>query len=74
MTQPKPASMALRTPLNPLQLELLKLYSTEMTQAELLELKQELARYFAAKAIAVADQVWDERGLSNEDMDVWLNG
>lgn len=71
MAHPQPA---LSAPLSPLQLELLKLYSTEMTPAELRELKQELARYFAGKAIAAADQVWDERGLSNEDMDAFLDG
>jgi len=74
MAQAKHAPTALQTPLSPLQLELLKLYSTEMTSSELLELKRVLARYFATKATAAADQAWDERGLSNEDMDAWLHG
>ena len=63
-----------QAPLSDLQLELLKLYSTDLTEEELLDLKRELARYFAGKAIASADRVWDERGLSNEDMDAWLDG
>ena len=62
------------SPLTPLQLELLKLYSTELTTEELRDLKQELGRYFAGKAIMAADQSWDSKGLSDEDMDVWLNG
>jgi len=62
------------TPLNDLQIELLKLYSTDLTPEELRELKQQLANFFAAKAIRTADQVWDKRGLSNEEMDSWLHG
>jgi len=61
------------SPLSALQLELLKLYSTKMTETELRDLKRELAHYFARKAIAAADRVWDEKGLSNEDMDEWLD-
>ncbi len=62
------------SPLTPLQLELLKLYSTELTTDELHELKRELGRYFAGKAIAAADRSWDQQGLADEDMDAWLNG
>ncbi len=61
------------TRLSGLQLELLKLYSTELTKEETLELKQLLARHFARKAIAAADRSWDERKLTDQDMDAWLN-
>jgi hypothetical protein len=37
------------------------------------ELKRALANYFAQKAIKEADKIWDERGVSNEDMKKWLN-
>ena len=60
-------------PLTNLQLELLKLYSTNLNQTELVEIKRMLANYFAKKAIAEADKIWDEKGLSNEDMKKWLN-
>ena len=60
-------------PLSNLQLELLKLYSTEMTTEEVLELKRLLARFFARKAVETADRTWDERRLSDEDMDAWLD-
>ncbi len=59
-------------PLNALQLELLKLYSTEISREDLLEVKRVLARHFANKAIAGADEIWRERELSGEDMDAWL--
>lgn len=61
------------SPLTNLQLELLKLYGTDLADEELQEVKQLLARFFARKAIDEADRVWDERGLTNEDMDTWLD-
>ncbi|HLP46765.1 MAG TPA: hypothetical protein VK186_15860 [Candidatus Deferrimicrobium sp.] len=53
--------------------ELLKLYSTNLSQDDLLELKRILARFFAQKAINEADRIWEEKGLSNIDMKKWLN-
>jgi hypothetical protein len=69
----RPMPAAPSAPLSGLQLELLKLYSTEMTTEELLEVKQLLARYFARKAVESADQIWDQRQLTDEDMDAWLH-
>ncbi len=60
-------------PLSGLQLELLKLYSTDVTADDLLEVKRLLGRYFGHKAVQSADRVWDERGLTDEDMDAWLH-
>lgn len=53
-------------PLSNVQLELLKLYSTNLSEEDLVELKRTLARYFAQKAIKEADKIWEEKGLSNE--------
>lgn len=36
------------------------------------ELRRKLARYFATKGTAAADRIWDEQGLSDEDMTDWL--
>lgn len=60
-------------PLTDLQLELLKLYSTGVTAEELREVRRMLGRYFGQKAIQSADSAWDERGLTDEDMDTWLH-
>lgn len=60
-------------PLTNVQLELLKLYSTNLSQEDLLDVKKLLARYFAQKAIKGADKIWEEKGLSNADMKKWLN-
>lgn len=61
-------------PLSNLQLELLKLYSTNLEKKDLVEIKRMLANYFAQRAIKEADRIWEEKGLSNKDMDKWLNG
>jgi len=65
--------MMIRQQLTNLQLELIKLYSTELESNELVELKQVLARFFAQKAIKEADQIWEDRNLTNHDLDSWLN-
>jgi len=65
--------MQLTLPLSNVQLELLKLYSTNLSDAELIELKDLLAKFYAEKAVKHADEVWDEKGLTNDDIDIWLN-
>lgn len=64
---------SLKYPLNNAQLEIMKLFSTDLSEGELKELKNLIAQFYAAKAIKAADEVWDEKGLTNEDMDNWLN-
>ena len=59
--------------LSNVQLEILKLYSTDLSFSELLEFKQELANFFAKKAIQDADRIWEQKGLTNDCMDTWLN-
>lgn len=54
-------------PLSNIQLELLKLYSTDISDEDLLQIKQMIAHYFAQKAIAAADKVWDDNEWTNED-------
>jgi hypothetical protein len=59
--------------LSNVQQELLKLYATELAENELYELKMQLARYYAQKAIQAADKIWDEKAYSTKEMDKWLN-
>jgi len=63
----------LKLPLSNIQIELMKLYSTNLSDNEMMELKNVLANFFGNKAIEKANQIWDERGLTNDDMDKWLN-
>jgi hypothetical protein len=65
--------MSAAHPLSNLQQELLKLYASDIPESDLLHIKRYLAKYFAARAIGGADQVWTEKGYTNETMDQWLN-
>lgn len=56
-----------------IQLELLKLYATNIEENELLDIKNYLAKYFAQKAVSRADAIWDVKGFDNNKMDEWLN-
>ncbi|OQX26025.1 MAG: hypothetical protein BWK80_12485 [Desulfobacteraceae bacterium IS3] len=59
--------------LSNVQLEILKLYSLELTEEELLDLKNVLARYFADRLSKRVNNIWQEKGLTPADMDKWLN-
>jgi len=59
--------------LSNVQQEILKLYSTELSETDINELKLQLAHYYAQKAISQADKLWDEKAYTAEDMDRWLN-
>ena len=59
--------------LSNLQRELLRLYGNNVSEETLREIKGVLARYFADKATNAMDDVWQERGLSPQDMIGWAN-
>ena len=59
--------------LSNVQQEILKLYATELLETELYDLKMQLARFYAQKAIQAADKIWDDKRYSAADMDKWLN-
>lgn len=44
------------------QLELLRLYSTNIPDEVLLEMRDVLSRFFAERAANEMDKLWDERG------------
>ena len=58
-------------PLSNIQVELLKLYSTNIKEEDLLEIKRFLAKFFMQKAITEADKIWDEKGYTNDLMEQW---
>ncbi len=60
-------------PLSNVQLELLKLYSTNLSAKELEELKEQLAQFYAQKSIRLANEIWDKKGYTNDDMNSILN-
>jgi len=61
------------TKLTNLQLEILKLFSYNISEEQLLEIKILLGNYFAQKATEFMDVIWDEKGLNEQDMINWTN-
>jgi hypothetical protein len=66
-------AQTLKSPLTNVQLELLKLFSREMEEEDLLAIKRLLVRYLAEKATRLADKKWEEKGWTNEDMKRFAN-
>ena len=50
-----------------LQLELLRTYSRQIDDADLVAIRKMLADYFAEKAIRLADHVWEENDWKSSD-------
>ena len=59
--------------LTSLQLELLKVFSFEPTEKELLEVRTMLGKFFANRFVEQVDKAVDEQGITGEDLDKWLN-
>lgn len=55
--------------LNPLQLEMLQLFSRKVDNDDLLEIKRLIVKYFGDKAIKQADEVWENGKWDNEKID-----
>jgi hypothetical protein len=53
--------------LSNLQIELLKVFSMDLTEKELLEIRNLLSEYFSKKAMDLADKVWEEKGWTMEE-------
>lgn len=60
-------------PFSNVQMELLKLYATDLSERDMNDLRDTLARFYAEKSINLADEVWEKKGMTNDDMDHWLN-
>lgn len=54
-----------------LQLELLKLYATDLPNEQLLDIKSILANYFAKQIDQEMDRVWEERNYSDAIIEEW---
>lgn len=63
--------MSVAYKLTNLQLELIKLFKYELSDAQLNEVKSLLATYFAGKASDEMDKLWEENNWSNQTMDDW---
>jgi len=65
--------MAAQHKLTNLQLELLKVFSFDLPEEQLLEIKKLLSNYFLEKARDEMDELWDERGWTQETMREWAH-
>lgn len=64
--------VAINQPLSNVQLEILKAFSHQLTETELQEFRKTLALFFAQKAIKKANEVWEEKGWNEKDVDSML--
>lgn len=64
--------MITQPPLTNLQMELLQLCSPKLSDSESLQVKDVLAKYFADRLGQHVDQLWQEQGLTSDDMERWL--
>ena len=60
-------------PLSNMQLELLKLFSRDIEEADIKEIKRLIVKYLSNKLANKADEIWKEKNWSNEDMQKLLN-
>jgi hypothetical protein len=58
---------ALQMPFNQAQLDILKVLARPMSDAELVELKRVIVRFFANKLVAQANETWDKNGWTAAD-------
>lgn len=59
--------------LNNAQLEILKLFKYDKSEQELLEIKKLISDYLFRKAINLADEVYEEKGYTVEEVEKWKN-
>ncbi len=65
--------MVVTNKLTNLQLELLKIFSYQLHENQLKDIKDLLFNYFANKASDEMDNLWDENLWTNETMKKWSN-
>ncbi len=58
----------IQQPFSNVQLELLKLFASNVPDEDLLEIKSVLSKYFFEKAKDAADKAWDEKGLDEKKL------
>ena len=62
----------LKQPFTNAQLELLKLFSIDLNEQELKDLKHTIGLIHLNRLTAVADKTWDEKGWTAETMEEFL--
>jgi len=55
--------------LNQHQLEILKLFTRDLDDKDLIEIKRLIVKYLAKRITEMANEVWDKNNWTDEDMD-----
>ncbi|MBQ2196815.1 MAG: hypothetical protein II407_07750 [Prevotella sp.] len=61
------------TVFNPIQLHLLRMFSSMNSEQELKEVQQVLSEYYSKKVEQHANELWDKLGLTQEKLDELAN-
>lgn len=59
-------------PFSNIQLELLQLYKSNVSDSDLFAIKKMIADYFANKAINMADEIWDKNEWDDKKVEELL--
>jgi len=65
--------MLRRNQLNAHQLEILKLFTRSLDEKDLIEIKRLIVNYLSQKNTDLADEVWEEKNWSDEDIEKMLH-
>ena len=57
--------------LSNLQLELLKVFSLDLKEEQLFEIRDLLSKYFADKATEAMDELWEEKDWDEQTIEGW---
>jgi hypothetical protein len=67
-----PMQAVLKQPFTNVQLELLKTFSHQLPESDLIDLKNTLAQFFAEKLIITADKTWKDKNWDNNVVEEML--
>ena len=63
----------IRSPFTNLQMEMIQLFSKEIPEPQLLEIRTMIAKYLLEKARDTADAAWDRKGYTQTTIEQLLN-
>lgn len=63
----------LKTPFSNIQQELLKMYTHQVSDEDLLNIRDIIGQYFAKRLSSLADKSWEKNNWTQQDMDDILN-
>jgi len=66
-------SLPVQPPLSNIQSEMLKLFSVDIPEKHLIEIRNMIARFLLDKARDKADAVWENKGYTDESLEQILN-